>query len=113
VPAYFIQIAFFVNLSAQSRRFLNANYANQRMTRINPRKFAKFAYSWHSRSKPAGLSSDFGKTMFISPWLSQSRRRLHDTEKNNRKERQDREVKRIFFAYFAGLAVRQVGQALT
>jgi len=47
----------------QSRRFLNASYANQRMTRINPGKFAKFAYSWHSRSKPAGLPSDFGKTM--------------------------------------------------
>ncbi|MBV6396257.1 MAG: hypothetical protein HFACDABA_01855 [Anaerolineales bacterium] len=43
--------------------FSNASYTNQRMTRINPRKFAKFAYSWHSRSKPAGLSSDFEKTI--------------------------------------------------
>ncbi|MBV6397382.1 MAG: hypothetical protein HFACDABA_02996 [Anaerolineales bacterium] len=48
---------------SQSRRFINASYANQRITRINPRKFAKFAYSWHSRSKPAGLSSDFEKTI--------------------------------------------------
>ena len=41
----------------------NANVAKLRIARINPRKFAKFAYLRYSRSKAPKLSSDFEKTM--------------------------------------------------
>jgi len=63
---------------SQSRRFLNANYANQRMMRIYPRKFAKFAYSWHSRSKPAGLSGDFEKTITTDKTTLPRRKLFYD-----------------------------------
>ncbi|MBV6397290.1 MAG: hypothetical protein HFACDABA_02900 [Anaerolineales bacterium] len=53
------------------------------MTRINPRKFAKFAYSWHSRSKPAGLSSDFEKTIHGTGFLAPPFNRYRPHGKGN------------------------------
>ena len=63
---------------SQSRKFLNANYVNIQMTRINRGKLANFAPSHYSRSKTGNLSSNNEKTI-CSP--HKSRQQVHSNEK--------------------------------
>jgi hypothetical protein len=53
----------------QSRKTLNANYANLRMPRINPRKLAELTHMRHARSKTSDSSSNFGKTIMNGEFM--------------------------------------------